>query len=524
MLPLAVFAAVLCTIAVHGASGRRSAAPTLVVDNSFALDTTDPQRAFDPTSVIVDRALYDTLFTYRGNDLAHPVPLLVRSWSRSGARTYTFRLKANVHFADGTPLTAADVVFSLRRLVNLKGNPAFLVAGLRISEANEHTVVIRSATPDPQLLAVLANTSTGIVNSKLARAHGGSDAADASTADTAESWFNSPASAGAGSGPYELGSYAPTSQVVLRPNPDYWGAKKPSFGEIVIRNVTSPSQFLDIRRGGHQIALDLSSAQAVALEGERSLAVSVQPSPWVFYAFTNDGARVSPVTSNPQFQQAIRDALDYQAIAAIAGPGAIQAPGLIPSMIPGALPRTDAPKPDLEGAKTILARSGVAGREVTLDYPSDVTINGVSFATLAQKVQADLVAAGFKVALSGSPVATFQPTFRAGKLAFGLWLWAPDYPDPADYLVFTPGHLIARHVGWPAGSDPALERLARRALDTTAPATRASLYRQIQLALNANSPFIPLIQPAQAFVATSDLDGAVFSADYDVDVTQVSPS
>jgi peptide/nickel transport system substrate-binding protein len=104
-----------------------------VVDNSFAIDTTDPQRAFDPTASIVDRAVYDTLFTYRKNDLQHPVPLLVRSWTSRGARTFTFRLRRDVHFADGTPLTSADVVFSLGRLVNLKGHPAFLLAGVEAS-------------------------------------------------------------------------------------------------------------------------------------------------------------------------------------------------------------------------------------------------------------------------------------------------------------------------------------------------------------------------------------------------------
>ena len=83
----------------------------------------------------------------------------------------------------------------------------------------------------------------------------------------------------------------------------------------------------------------------------------------------------------------------------------------------------------------------MSGRsEVTLEYPSDVTINGVPFATLAQKVQANLQAAGFDVALAGSPVTTFQPKFRAGKVAFGLWLYSFDYPDPVDYQVFMPGN------------------------------------------------------------------------------------
>jgi peptide/nickel transport system substrate-binding protein len=192
-------------------------------------------------------------------------------------------------------------------------------------------------------------------------------------------------------------------------------------------------------------------------------------------------------------------------------------------MILGALLPQDAARRDLAKAKADLASSGVGSQQVTLEYPSDVTINGVSFATLAQKVQADLREAGFDVAIAGSPVTTLQPRFRAGKVAFGLWLWAPDYADPADYLVFTPGKLIALHVGWPTGSDPTIERLAQRAAVATAPSVRKALYRRIQRELNARSPFVPLIQPTQVFVCTSDLAGAVFSGAYDVDVTQVFP-
>src|SRR4051794_9180948 len=60
--------------------------------------------------------------------------------------------------------------------------------------------------------------------------------------------------------------------------------------------------------------------------------------------------------------------------------------------------------------------------------------------------------------------------------------------------------------------------------DLQARTRRKSLYRQIQLALSARSPFIPLIQPARAFVTTTDLPGAVFSGAYGVDLTQVSPT
>jgi peptide/nickel transport system substrate-binding protein len=116
------------------------------------------------------------------------------------------------------------------------------------------------------------------------------------------------------------------------------------------------------------------------------------------------------------------------------------------------------------------------------------------------------------------------PEFRAEQVAFGIWLFAPDYPDPADYVVFMPGQLVALHAGWLKGSDPSIEKLAARARVTAAPAARRSIYRHLQLEMNARSPFMPLIQPTQVFVATLDLAGAVFSAAYDVDLTQVSPT
>jgi peptide/nickel transport system substrate-binding protein len=514
----------VCALAAFGATTRSAASATLVVDNSFTIKTSDPQRAFDPTASIIDRAIFDTLFTFKGGNLSNPVPLLVQSWKASnGAKTFTFQLKKNVHFADGTPLTSADVVFSLNRLINIKGNPAFLLAGITVSAKGKYTVVMKSATPATALPAILANPSTGIVNSKLVKAHGGTSAKNASTADKAEQWFNSSSSAGAGSGPYELKTYSTTSQLTLVPNPKYWGPKKPGFASVVVRNMIAPTQLINVQRGSHEIAIDLSADQAQTLKSNKKVHVALQPSTWVFWLFTNNNPSVSSVTSNKSFQTAIRYALDYKSIVSIAGPGAIQAPGIIPSMFLGSLPQKDAIKQNLPKAKAALTASGVGNTQVTLEYPSDLTINGVPFTSMAQRVQSNLQAAGFNVELSGSPTTNFLTKYRDGKMAFGLSLWGPDYPDPADYLAFTPGQLVGTRAGWPKGSDPAVEKLASKALVTTAPAARKSLYQQIQQKLNQSGPFFPLMQPTQVFVATTDLKNAVYNATYDVDVTQVSP-
>lgn len=524
LMPVAAVVALACTTAAFGASAHRTASATLVVDNSFTIKTSDPQRAFDPTASIIDRALYDTLFTYKGGDLAHPIPLLVSSWkATNGAKTFSFQLKKNVHFADGTPLTSRDVVFSLNRLVNIKGNPAFLLAGVKVKAAGKYGVVMTSATPDTELPAILANPSTGIVNSALVKAHGGTSAANASTADKAETWLNTPASAGAGSGPYVLKSYSTTSQIVLAPNPKYWGPKKPAFATVVVRNMIATTQLINVQRGTHEIAIDLSADQASGLKGNSKLHVSLQPSTWVFWLFANNNPKVSTVTSNEQWQQAVRYALDYKSILSVAGPGAIQAPGLIPSMFLGSLPQKDAAKQDVAKAKAALAASGMGSQQVTLQYPSDLTINGVPFTTMAEKVQANLQAEGFNIQLSGSPTSNWLTAYRSGSMAFGLSLWGPDYPDPADYLTFAPGQLVGLRAGWAKGSDPAIEKLAAKALVTTNPAQRKAIYQQYQHDLNESGPYFPLMQPTQVFVSTSDLKNAVFNAEYDVDVTQVSP-
>ncbi len=58
---------------------------------------------------------------------------------------------------------------------------------------------------------------------------------------------------------------------------------------------------------------------------------------------------------------------------------------------------------------------------------------------------------------------------------------------------------------------------------TTSAKARKPLYQQIQIQLNQRGPFIPLMQPTQVFVATSDLTNAVYNATYSVDVTHVTP-
>jgi peptide/nickel transport system substrate-binding protein len=193
-------------------------------------------------------------------------------------------------------------------------------------------------------------------------------------------------------------------------------------------------------------------------------------------------------------------------------------------MFLGSLPRNAAVQRNLTRARAALAASGVGGQTFNLEYPSDLTINGVAFATLAQRVQANLQDIGIRVNLSGAPVGTWLDKYRGGTMAFGLSLWGPDYPDPADYLAFMPGELVGLRVGWARGSDRTLERLAAQARRTVSDRRRAPMYRQIQRRLNQSGPYFPLIQPTQTFAATRDLANAVFNPLYSINVREVRPA
>jgi peptide/nickel transport system substrate-binding protein len=496
-------------------SSSSAAASSLVVETAFVLKTLDPARMFEPTGLMIDHVLYDTLLTYKGSDVTTPVPDLATSYTASpDAKTYTFTLRKGVTFANGDPVTAADVVFSLMRTKNVNGNPSFLMAGITATSPSPDTVVLTSATPNTAIPAILTNPALGIVDAKKVQAAGGSDATNAATADKAETALNTTSE---GSGPYTLTSYSTTTQVVLTANPKYWGPK-PKYTKIVIRNVQAPVQKLDVLKGESQIAVDLSPAQAQGMSGVQ---IVNGASPNLFFLLTNDNPKISKVTSNPDFQQAVRYGINYQSLVQLAGKGAVQAAGIIPSMFLGSLPAGSGVTYDLSKAKAALAAAGVGHPTLTLVYPSDIQVNGISFGDLAARVQQDLQQVGINVQLQGQSIQVALNSYRGGQEAMGLWYWGPDFPDPSDYLNFLPGALVGLRAGWVKGADPSLEAMGTTAAGTTQKAARETLYQQIQRSMNNSSPFMPLIQPAQILVGATSVKNLQSNALWLVDLGEL---
>ena len=221
-----------------------------------------------PTASLVDRAIYDTLFTYKGGDLAHPIPLLVSSFKAS-ANAQDVHVPAEAE----RPLRrrhAADLgrrrllAAAARQPEGQPGVPARGRHGLGAGQVHGRRSVRRR--PTPQLPVILANPSTGhpqLGAREEERRHATPPTRRRPTRPRTGS--TRPRSVGAGSGPYTLSAVqhdlagharrrtrstgAPKKpRVVERRRPQH-GRRRRSCSTSAAARTRSPSTSRPTRRG-----------------------------------------------------------------------------------------------------------------------------------------------------------------------------------------------------------------------------------------------------------------------------------
>src|SRR6185437_3273948 len=175
----ALLLAFLARPAVAAPRAATSASNTLVAAMYFDGKSLDPGREFENMGNAAVHAMYDTLVTFAHGSLTTAVPDLATSWKVSNAGTvYTFTLRSGVKFSSGNPLTSADVVWSLKRVQNLQGNPSFLLNNMAsVTAPSPSTVRLTLKHADPAIMFILPNPSLSILDSKTVIAQGGTDAA-----------------------------------------------------------------------------------------------------------------------------------------------------------------------------------------------------------------------------------------------------------------------------------------------------------------------------------------------------------
>ena len=216
---------------------------TAVLNMPFLEDmqVPDPDIMYEGEGVQVMHAVYDGLAQYKPGT-NEPVPLLAESWEISKDQlTYTFKLRPNVKFHDGTIADAASWVAAFKRRAAINQGPAYMVAGIKEAVATDATtLVVHLKSPNNAFLHYLACPWHPFAVSPTAvKKH-------AAGGDLAQKWLQTH---DAGTGAYTIKEFVPGNYYLLEKFPGYWGGDV-AYDQIRITITPSVStQELQLQQG-----------------------------------------------------------------------------------------------------------------------------------------------------------------------------------------------------------------------------------------------------------------------------------
>jgi peptide/nickel transport system substrate-binding protein len=321
----------------------------------------DPARMADYSPPITNGAVYDRLVTQSPGNYGDVEPMLAERWEilDDGARMRFF-LRDDVRFHDGSQLTAADVQFSLHRLLNLRDQPAVYAANLDSVEiVDDYTVDLIVKNPAEPLMINLAAPAFAIYSKALTEANGGTDAEDAETADTATQWLNqhSPSSAA-----YQMAAWERNGSIVMNANENWWGGT-PHFERIVIQHIgDGAAQLLALRRGDIHAAFNLTAEQIETIQGEPGIEIKEGMSLDYVYMTLTSNEDFNPALAIRENRLAVAHAIDYDGIIEFLVNGyAVRPPTFLPIGTAGVTEETTAEigyHEDLDQARELLDEAG----------------------------------------------------------------------------------------------------------------------------------------------------------------------
>lgn len=499
ILPIALAAALAGTSALVAPAFAQDRV-SLVVNAVQIFGTVDPAKVNDYTEYMAIVNLYDGLTTVDAD--GNVVPQLAESWKVSDdSLTYTFTLKQDATFQDGSPVEAKDVVWSMQRLLSINEGPAYLFSDLvdpeNVKAIDDHTVQIQL---DKVYAPFVSNTPLIlVVNSDLVK--------DNSDDEWGETYL---ADQPAGAGPYMLESWRHGAEMIMERYADYhmgWPNEKP-IDEL---------RFVVTR--------DEATVKALATKGELGMssqyqsnetydAISKMPgykiiaadTATAFYLKLNN--QKAP-TDDVHIRRAIAYATDYETIRNDIYPGGELKGPLAPVFADAHLDSLPAPEFNLEKAKAEVAKSKYAGEE-----PIEFTLAYVAKTAFEEDIglllKSTLEQIGFSVELDPEPwnritelASKEETTPNATEVFYG-----PTYPSP-DSVFYVQYHSKAKgtwsSMEWVLNDE--IDALIDKSREQTDPEARNETYREIQQKLYDMQSDVFMLTQKKRFAASECLQG-----------------
>jgi peptide/nickel transport system substrate-binding protein len=496
--------------------------PVLTVARVKDAVTLDPAQASDGMSLNVTREVMRGLVQFKPGTF-DVEPAIASSWSVSpGGRRWTFVLKKDLRFSDGTPVDAAAVKFNFDRwrLISdpYHGNFSYpyytaefggfpgLIVGVDAPDAG--TVVFTLARPFAPFLHDLAMPPFGIGSPTAIR-------------DDLSGFSKRPV----GWGPYIVSQWVKGDRIVLRANDAY--PVKPTYRTVVVRDVPDPAQSVRVMQNGSvDMLTDLDPAAAALL--------SRTPGVTVYYQPANNSAYLAMNMDRAPFdrlavRKAIAYALDVRGIVRSIYPaGADVADNWTPPGMAGDNPNVKAYPLDDARARALLASAGLGrGFSTALFYSPIPRPYMPQPQRVAEAIAAELQRVGIRVKLDAFDWSVFLDKIHNGEHPMVLAGWSGDNGDPDNFMYSlldkdsTKRPNVLNYSFW---RDEAYHRLMLAGQATSDPAERAAIYRRANAMVHDMVPSIPIVHVTVPIAMRTSIAGFIPSPDTGVAFEYLRPA
>jgi peptide/nickel transport system substrate-binding protein len=422
-------------------------------------------------------------------------PGLAERWEVSeDGLTWTFFLRKDVKFHDGSALTAEDVKWTIDTILNPDTGSPFMADMAAVKEVrtiDDHTVEMTLNYPFPNLLFNLSNTAAGIHPANAYEKYG-------------EDYGKKTV---IGTGPYKLDEWIPGDKLVLVKNEEYkWGPEWMSnrgpalIDQIVLKVVPDEtSRIMELEVGGIDILRNVPEIQVEKLEGNSDIIVHKEPATKLGYlACATDKEPFNDV----RVRRALNHALNKDEIIQFVfkGIGETAYGYLPPALSDEYLEESKelAYEYDPEKAKSLLAEAGYPdGLEVTLSAS-----NSSKFSKLAEIIQSQLKEVNIKAEIQLYDSASYTDMLKEGKQELFINEYSWPNADIIDWFLLSDRFPYPNHSRW---IDDKTDEMITHAAQRPSWDERAEAYKDVQRYLIEQAVWAPIYIPMQIIAARKEV-------------------
>lgn len=469
---------------------------TLVRNNGAEVQSLDPHKIEGVPESNVNRDLFEGLVI--GDLNGHPVPGVAESWDNKDFKVWTFHIRKDAKWSDGSPVTAQDFVYSWQRLADPKtaspyasylqyghvANVDEIIAGkkpatdLGVKAIDDKTFEVTLSEPVPYFYKLLVHPSVSPVPKAAIEKYG-------------EKWTQ-PANI-VTNGAYKLKDWVVNERIVLERNTNYWDNAKTVINQVTYLPISSEVTDVNRYRSG-EIDMTYNNMPIELFQKlKKEIPKEVHVDPYLctyYYEINNQKAPFTDV----RVRTALKLALDRDIIVnKVKNQGDLPAYSYTP-------PYTDGMKlvePEWfkwsqekrnKEAKKLLAEAGY-----TADKP--LTFNLLYNTSDLHKKLAIAVASiwkknlGANVKLENQEWKTFLDSRHQGTFDVARAGWCADYNEPTSFLntMLSDSSNNTAHY-----KSPAFDKIIGDTLQVTDEAKRAELYAQSEQQLDKDSAIVPV--------------------------------